>query len=471
MNIIPVILAGGSGTRLWPLSRSLFPKQFLSLSKDDQSSMLQLVLERQQSITAEPAILLCNDSHRFLVADQLSAMGSSGRIFLEPDGRNTAPALALAALDIVERYQEGAVLLVQTADHLIRNVDIFHGAVEHGLSLARDGYLVTFGIEPSKPETGYGYIQSGNKLDVAGFSVSQFVEKPDVATAQAYLDSGDYYWNSGMFMFSAQVYLSELEKFAPEVLLACEKAYADRSERGAFIRVNNESFLSSPDISVDYAVMEYTQLAAMIPLGADWTDIGSWDALWELDVKDQSENSVRGDVVLEDTSDSFVWSTSRLVSTLGVENLVVVETKDAVLVADKSKVQNVKKIVQLLQNNNRSEPLHHREVYRPWGKYDSVDMGHRYQVKRITVKPGAKLSVQMHYHRAEHWIVVKGTAQVTIDEKTFLLTENQSTHVPIGAVHSLENPGKTPLELIEVQSGSYLGEDDIVRFKDNYDRA
>lgn len=470
MSIVPVILAGGSGTRLWPLSRSMFPKQFLSLSGDGES-MLQLAVKRQAVVTSEAPVLLCNENHRFLVADHLRSMGcDQARILLEPAGRNTAPALALAALDIMARYDDG-LLLVQTADHLLEDEAVFAEAVKKAAVLARDGLLVTFGIEPTKPETGYGYICSGEVLGVHGFRVSEFVEKPDLVKAQTYVDSGNYYWNSGMFMFSASSYLAELERFAPAVVDACRQAYHGKTEDLDFIRVDKNSFLQNPDISVDYAVMEKTNAAAVVPLSAGWTDVGSWAALWDIDEKDDLGNSYRGDVLLEDTRNSLIHSTHRLVATLGLDDMVIVDTKDTVLVAHREHVQDVKKIVSRLKEHKRPETLHHREVYRPWGKYDSVDEGHRYQVKRITVKPGAKLSEQMHYHRAEHWIVVKGTARVTVGDETLLLTENQSTHIPIGAKHCLENPGKVPLELIEVQSGPYLGEDDIVRFKDNYGRA
>ena len=469
MEIVPVIMAGGSGTRLWPLSRSLFPKQFLSLATNQ--SMLQETLKRTFGLETAKAVLLCNENHRFLVAEQLRTLNyKNARILLEPAGRNTAPALALAAFDIINTRQDG-VMMVMAADHVIEDTAAFEYAVNQAMPLALNNNLLTFGIVANAPETGYGYIKRGAQLADSAYQVEQFVEKPSLNTAMQYLDSGDYYWNSGMFLFKASVYLQELKKWAPKIYQACETAYQQKTEDLDFVRAGKDAFLASPDDSIDYAIMEQTDKAIVIPLDAGWSDIGSWSALWEIDGKDANNNAINGDVMLHDTKNSLVHSTSRLVTTVGLENIVIVETKDAVLVAEKSKVQDVKHIVDRLKKNSRTEAFNHREVYRPWGKYDSVDNGDRYQVKRITVKPGAKLSVQMHHHRAEHWIVVSGTAKVTNGDKQILLTENQSTFIPVGVIHALENPGKVDLELIEVQSGSYLGEDDIVRFEDRYGRV
>ncbi|NWA04471.1 mannose-1-phosphate guanylyltransferase/mannose-6-phosphate isomerase [Pseudomonas gingeri] len=468
--LIPVIMAGGSGSRLWPLSRQLNPKQFLCLA-DAELSMLQATIKRLDGLDVALPRLICNEEHRFLAAEQLRRLGMENiNILLEPIGRNTAPAVALAALQAAAEEQE-PVLLVLAADHLIQDIETFQASIRQALPLALDGKLVTFGIVPTQPETGYGYIEKGESLDANGFEVARFVEKPDEKTARAYLDSGNYLWNSGMFMFRASRYLEELEKFRPDILASCRSALAVGAQDMHFTRVGVEAFTACPSESIDYAVMEKTADAVVVPLDAGWSDIGSWAALWEVGSKDAQGNVCHGDVLVEQTSNTFVHSQSRLVSTVGVDDLVIVETKDAVLVAHKSQVQNVKKIVDRLKSEGRCESLDHREVYRPWGVYDSIDKGSRYQVKRITVNPGAKLSLQMHHHRAEHWIVVSGTAKVTNGEKTYLVTENQSTYIPIGQVHTLENPGVIPLELIEVQSGSYLGEDDIVRFEDLYGRA
>lgn len=469
MQIVPVIMAGGSGTRLWPLSRSEFPKQFLSLASN--VSMLQETLKRTYGLDSSKAVLLCNENHRFLVAEQLRELDYSGaRILLEPAGRNTAPALALAAFDVVKTNEDG-VMMVMAADHIIEDTAAFEEAVNSAMPLALEGKLLTFGIVANKPETGYGYIKRGALISDNAFNVDKFVEKPDLDTANNYISSGEYYWNSGMFLFKASTYLAELKVNAPEIYQACEQAYAERTEDSDFVRAGKEAFLRSPDDSIDYAIMEQTANAAVVPLDAGWSDIGSWSALWEIDGKDKNNNAINGDVILHDTRDSLVHSTSRLVTTVGLEDMIIVETKDVVLVAAKDRVQDVKAIVNKLKADDRQEFKHHREVYRPWGHYDSIDNGDRYQVKRITVKPGAKLSVQMHHHRAEHWIVVSGTAKVTNGDKEILLTENQSTYIPVGVIHALENPGKVDLELIEVQSGSYLGEDDIVRFEDRYGRV
>ena len=468
-KILPVIMSGGSGSRLWPLSRQLNPKQFLPLAND--LSMLQVTIQRLKGIDSALPLLICNEQHRFLAAEQLRQLNlEQANILLEPVGRNTAPAIALAALQACNESDD-PILLILAADHLIKDVEAFQTCIQTALPLAQDGKLVTFGIVPTHAETGYGYIEQGIDVGIGGFKVSRFVEKPDLITAQEYLANGSYFWNSGMFMFRASRYLEELETYRPDILAACRAALAGGSQDMHFTRVDEAAFAACPDDSVDYAVMEKTSDAVMVPLDAGWSDIGSWAALWDVSDKDEQGNVFKGDVLNQRSNNTYVHADSRLVATVGLDDLVIVETKDAVLVAHKDHVQDVKKIVEQLKNGSRTEHINHREVYRPWGVYDSVDNGHRYQVKRITVKPGAKLSVQMHHHRAEHWIVVSGTARVTNGEKTYLVCENESTYIPIGQIHALENPGVIPLELIEVQSGSYLGEDDIVRFEDKYGRT
>lgn len=466
----PIVMAGGTGSRLWPKSRAAFPKQFLTLTSEH--SMLQDTLSRLTGIEHEAPVFVCNDAHRFIVAEQLLQAGiQHDGILLEPVGRNTAPAIALAALHATQNGED-PVLLVLAADHLIENIAAFHAAIQHAESLAKQDKLVTFGIVPTCAHTGYGYIRQGNAIENSqGYSVAEFVEKPDLATAEQYLASGAYLWNSGMFMFKASRYLQELEKHAPDILTICRQAIASESQDLDFVRVDSDIFAGCPSDSIDYAVMEKTQDAAVIPLDAGWSDVGSWSSLWEVQKKDANGNVVRGDAILENVHNSYINAEQRLIALVGIDDVVVVETKDAILVAHKDKVQDIKKVVDTLKAQQRPEFEFHREVFRPWGSYDSLDQGSRFQVKRICVKPGEKLSVQMHHHRAEHWIVVAGTAQVTCDDETFLLTENESTYIPIGAVHSLENPGKIPLELIEVQSGSYVGEDDIVRFSDRYGRT
>lgn len=475
--IIPVVLAGGSGTRLWPLSRTMFPKQFLSLGSE--LAMLQETVARLEGIDASGLQVICNEQHRFLVAEQMREMDLKAQILLEPVGRNTAPAIALSALALKAAGQGEAVMLVLAADHVIENVASFHRAVATALLQAESGKLVTFGIVPTEPATGYGYIKGAARdgLDRV-MSVSAFVEKPDLVTALSYVESGEYFWNSGMFMFRAERYLDELETHRPDILDACEKAMQTTSHDMDFVRVDRDVFAACPDDSIDYAVMEPLcsvegsgRAAVVVPMDAGWSDVGSWSALWDIKEKDVQNNVAEGDVILEETSNSFVYGQDRLVTALGVDDLVIVDTKDALLVAAKDKVQNVKQIVSKIKASDRTEHLHHREVYRPWGKYDSIDSGSRYQVKHITVNPGAKLSLQMHHHRAEHWVVVKGTAEVRCGDKTMLLSENQSTYIPLGEVHQLCNPGKMPLEIIEVQSGSYLGEDDIIRYGDDYGRS
>lgn len=465
-----VIMAGGSGSRLWPASRGLYPKQFLSIA--GEQSMLQETWARLDGLDTSGATVICNEEHRFIVAQQAQDAGRElSSIILEPVGRNTAPAIALAAFDALARSGEASpLMLVMAADHLIQDIKAFHAAVAEAAKQAESGALATFGIVPDSAHTGYGYIRRG-QANGAAYAVEQFVEKPDAETAQAYLDDGGYYWNSGMFMFAADVYLAELKAHRPDIYAACEAAYAERSQDADFMRVGKAAFEACPDESVDYAVMEKTRKAVVVPLSAGWSDVGAWSSLWEVSEADGEGNVLAGDVLTHQTEGSYVRAESRLVATVGLKDIVVVESNDAVLVADKHQVQDVKKIVERLKADGRNEILHHRHVHRPWGVYDSVDSGERYQVKRITVNPGAKLSVQMHHHRAEHWIVVSGTAKVTNGDKEILLTENQSTYIPVGVVHALENPGVIPLELIEVQSGSYLGEDDIVRFEDRYGRA
>ena len=466
--ILPIIMAGGSGTRLWPLSRGNYPKQFLSLSGD--KTMLQETLVRLDGLSHSPAMLICNEEHRFIAAEQVRQLGvEHSGIFLEPVGRNTAPAIALAAFKAIENNQD-PLLLVLAADHVIENISAFQASVEQASILAEQGKLVTFGITGNKPETGYGYIKRGVPHQT-GFVVDSFVEKPDLATAKTYIESGEYYWNSGMFLFKASGYLNELKTFRPDIYKACELAMQVQNDDMDFVRVDKVAFESCPDESIDYAVMEHTKDAVVVPMDAGWSDVGGFAALWEVSNKDENGNAFNGDVKAVDTKNTLVLGDDKLIATVGVKDLVIVSTKDAVLVAHKSESQKVKAIVQQLKNEQRSEVTFHREVYRPWGKYDSVDSGERFQVKRITVKPGAKLSVQMHHHRAEHWIVVSGTAKVHLDGTEQYLTENESVYIPITAVHALENPGKVDLELIEVQSGSYLGEDDIVRFEDRYGRS
>ncbi len=472
MMMIPVVLSGGVGSRLWPLSRGMYPKQLLPLV-DANMTMLQQTLSRVGGMNDVRApIVVCNEEHRFMVGEQLHQLEIEGaKIILEPEGRNTAPAIALAAFNAAKSNSE-SVLLVMPADHVLKDVESFQAAVCRAQNVAAEGSLVTFGIVPKAPETGYGYIKAGTPLNNYAFQVTEFKEKPDLITANQYVESGDYYWNGGIFMFTAQNYLNELRRFAPDVYRACERAMEGVESDLDFMRVDALAFAESPNISIDYAVMENTDKAAIVPLDAGWSDVGSWSALWEVSEKDEAGNALFGDVLLHDSKNSHVYSESKLVAAIGVEDLVIVETADAVMVADKSKSQDVKEIVNRLKDTKRSHVSHHRKVYRPWGWYDSIDVGDRFQVKRIQVKPGAKLSVQMHYHRAEHWVVVKGTAEVLNGEESILLRENESTYIPIGVVHALRNPSDSqPLEIIEVQSGSYLGEDDIVRFEDDYGRA
>ena len=462
----PVLLSGGSGTRLWPLSREAYPKQFLPLAGDD--TMVQATWRRVAPLATTAPIVVANEEHRFLVAEQLRQIDAPvPAILLEPVGRNTAPAIAAAALQaMVEGHDP--LLLVLPSDHVVRNEEGFRTAVRDASAAAEAGALVTFGIVPDAPETGFGYIQAdaGDGLR----RVLRFVEKPDAGTAQSYLDAGGYYWNSGMFLFRASRYLEELRKFRPDILDAVSLAFASAQRDGDFIRLDKEAFAASPADSIDYAVMEKTADAMVLPVDIGWNDVGSWSALWDVAERDADGNAHHGDVIAVDTRNSYAYA-QRLVALVGVDDMVVVETDDAILVARKDRVQDVKLVVAQLKESQRSQAVLHRKVYRPWGAYDSIDMGERFQVKRITVKPGGVLSLQMHHHRAEHWIVVSGTAKVTRGEDTLLLSENQSTYIPLGVTHRLENPGMVPLELIEVQSGSYLGEDDIVRFEDAYGRS
>jgi mannose-1-phosphate guanylyltransferase/mannose-6-phosphate isomerase len=461
-----VLLSGGSGTRLWPLSREAYPKQFLPLAGDD--SMLQATWLRVAPIAPSPPIVVANEEHRFLAAEQLRLVGvSNPAIVLEPVGRNTAPAIAAAALQALAAGDD-PLLLVLPSDHVVRDADAFRAAVEAAMPAAEQGALVTFGIVPDAPETGFGYIQAERGEGIR--KVLRFVEKPDGGTAQRYLDDGGYYWNSGMFLFRASRYLDELRKFRPDILEATARAFAAAQRDGDFVRLDRDAFAACPADSIDYAVMEKTDAAMVLPVDIGWNDVGSWSALWDVSEQDDAGNAHHGDVISVDSRDSYAYA-RRLVALVGVDNLVVVETDDAVLVARKDRVQQVKDVVARLKSDRRSQAALHREVHRPWGSYDSVDAGDGFQVKRIKVKPGAQLSLQSHARRAEHWIVVRGTARVTRDNDVFELFANQSTYIPIGAKHRLENPGSETLELIEVQSGDYLGEDDIVRYDDVYGRA
>jgi mannose-1-phosphate guanylyltransferase/mannose-6-phosphate isomerase len=472
MKIYPVILSGGAGTRLWPLSRAVLPKQLLPLVAD--KTMLQ---ETALRVAGWPGLMaplvVCGNDHRFMVAEQLREVGITPLgILLEPVGRNTAPAVAAAAHHL-KAIDPEAIMLVLPADHVIENGAAFREAVERATRLVQQGALATFGIVPKTPETGYGYIRRGEQVAECGecYKVDRFVEKPDAATAEGFLAEGGYYWNSGMFMFHASRYLTELEQHAPAIAGAATQAMQAAYRDLDFCRLDEAAFSACPSDSIDYAVMEHTRDAAVVPADIGWNDVGSWSALWEVQAKDGDGNARRGDVYLDNVKNSLVRAESRIVAVVGVEDIVVVETQDAVLVTHKNQVQRVKQVVEHLKSKERTEHLHHTRVYRPWGHYEGIDAGDRFQVKRITVKPGEKLSLQMHHHRAEHWVVVSGTARVTCGDKVSLLSENESTYIPIGMNHRLENPGKLPLHIIEVQSGSYLGEDDIVRFEDIYKRA
>jgi len=468
--MIPVILSGGSGTRLWPLSRIQKPKQFLPLF--NEHTLFENTLHRLEGLDdVKSPIIVCNEDHRFLVAEQLNKLNiENASIILEPIARNTAPAIAVAALQAM-KINKDEIILVLPADHQINNLPEFHRVTEEAMQAAKQGSLVTFGIQPSSPHTGYGYIKTMGAFHNGTYQVEEFVEKPEKSQAEKYISSGDYTWNSGMFLFKASVYIEELNKTNPEIVKASQEALDKALTDLDFIRLNQEAFEASPSDSIDYAVMEKTSKARLAKLDAGWSDVGSWSSLWEVCNQDDKGNVLKGDVILSSVTDSFVHSENKLVTVVGLENVIVVETDDAVLVANKNAAQNVKHITNELIKNQRDEINNHRKVFRPWGYYDSLDIGERFQVKRIVVNAGEKLSVQMHHHRAEHWIVVSGTANVTKGAETFIVSENQSTYIPIGEIHALENPGAIPLEMIEVQSGSYLGEDDIVRFDDRYGRS
>lgn len=470
--MIPVILSGGSGTRLWPQSRRAYPKQFLPLTSPS-TTMIQETALRLRGLDTEAPIVVSNEDHRFIVAEQLQQVDTRpAAILLEPCGRNTAPALALAALHALDQ-QADPLLLVLPADHIITNKVAFHQAVHQGAEAALKGCLVTFGIVPTHPETGYGYIQSGAELTALdrALEVRRFVEKPDRQRAEAFIAEGGYFWNSGMFIFKASLYLEQLRLYAPELLHQCQLALEGATLDRDFTWIDRDAFSDCPNDSIDYAVMEKTDCAALVPLDAGWSDVGSWQSLWDVLDKDSDGNVSRGEVIAVNSRNCLLASERRLVAAIGVEDLVVVESDDAVMVVRKEHSQDVKKIVEILEAQGCDRHLFHRKVFRPWGHYDAVDSGERFQVKRITVKPGERLSLQMHHHRAEHWIVVRGTAKVTCGDKTLLLAENESTFIPLGVKHRLENPGKVNLEIIEVQSGSYLGEDDIVRYDDSYGRS
>ena len=468
--LIPVILCGGCGTRLWPLSRETYPKQFLRLLGEE--TLLQQTVQRLQGIDGMSApLLICNESSRFVAAEQLRDIGVEGAsIILEPMRRNTAPAIAVAALHALATGSD-PVLLVLPSDHVIKDQAAFGAAIAIAKGAAIEGNLVTFGVSPLGPETGYGYIRAAAAKPGMAAKVLQFVEKPDRATAEQYIASGNYYWNSGMFVFRASRYLEELERYQPDILKACRNALARAQKDFDFIRLDSEAYGASPDKAIDYAVMERTERACVVAMEAGWSDIGSWASVWEVASKDARNNATQGDVMLQDCDDCLVHGTTRLITAVGMRNTVIVETADALLIMDTSHAQGTRQLVATLNKDKRSEVAQHREVFRPWGSYDAIGSGKRFQVKRISVKPGAKLSLQMHHHRAEHWVVVKGTARITNADNVFLLTENQSTFIPVGVIHSLENPGKIALELIEIQSGAYLGEDDIVRLEDRYGRT
>lgn len=465
--IVPVILSGGSGTRLWPLSRELHPKQFINLI--NETSLFQDTIIRLPNFCSSP-VIVCNEEHRFLAAEQLREIDKkTSGIILEPEGKNTAPAIALCALKLIASGED-PVMLILSADHLIQNTQTFQQLVKDANKLAENGNLVTFGIFPDKPETGYGYIEADINSTKDYYRIKSFTEKPDHKKATKYLNSGNYLWNSGMFMFRASVYLDELEKFEPKIFSACKQSCAVENIDSDFIRIDRNLFKKCPNKSIDYAVMERTSKGIVVPFNANWRDVGSWSSLWDAKTKDKNDNVIEGDVLIEDVKDTYVLSSNRLVSVVGVSNLVIVDTFDALLVADKKQTKNIKKIVNILHKDKRSEAVNHRKVHRPWGHYDLVDSGEGFQVKRIVVNPKAKLSLQKHKYRAEHWVVVKGVAFVTCDNQTFVLNENQSTYIPKGSFHRLENHQNKPLEIIEIQTGSYLSEDDIIRKEDVYSR-
>lgn len=467
--LIPIILSGGSGTRLWPLSRAEYPKQFLSLTS--YNTMIQDTVLRLQSVYSKSPIVVCNEQHRFIVAEQLSQINvKEPTIILEPFAKNTAPAIAVACFHALTQAED-AIVVVLASDHVIKNQDSFLNSLVDAIQAAKKDNLVTFGIKPTEANTGYGYIKANVNKDSPYFPLDKFVEKPNLQKAQEYLADGSYFWNSGMFIFKAKVFLEELKKYDEQIYKCSYNSYKKSLKDLDFIRLNSDEFYKCPSNSIDYAVMEKTTKGVVVPLDCGWSDVGSWSALWQVNNKDESGNVCFGDVITKNTSNSFIYSQNRLVTTLGIKDTIVVETRDTILVANKDAAQEVKQIVDTLKEQNRTVATENRVGFRPWGTYDSIEKGQRYKVKHITVKPGAKLSVQMHYHRAEHWIVVSGTAKVLNGQKELILAENESTFIPLGTIHALENPGKVPLELIEVQSGSYLEEDDIVRFEDKYGRC
>lgn len=471
--IVPIILAGGSGTRLWPLSRQSYPKQFLHLV-DQQYTMLQLTIKRLENLSQQvlPPIVVCNENHRFIVAEQLRQIDiEQASIILEPCAKNTAPAITLAALQAQELYPEKNIsLLVLSADHYIADISEFQRNILQADQQAQLNKLVVFGVTPTHPNTGYGYIQLGTQEKENVYKLNKFVEKPDLQTAEYYVSSKNFLWNSGMFMFQASLFLQELQCYQANIYQSCLSAWQHKTKDLDYIRIGLQEFQQCPENSIDYAIMEHTAQGAVVGLNVGWNDLGSWSSLWQSNQKDENQNVIFGDVLAEQSQCNYIYSSSRLVTVLGIKNIIVVETKDAVLIAHQEKSQEIKKIVKRLKNKQRMELLQHREIIRPWGKYDCIDIGERYQVKRISVNAKAKLSLQLHHHRAEHWVVVKGTAKVTKGEEQYYVSENESTFIPLGTLHSLENPGCIPLELIEIQSGSYLGEDDIVRLKDEYGR-
>ena len=472
-KVIPVILCGGKGTRLWPLSRKSYPKQFLSINEGNKSLLQSTQKRINKLIGIKDPILICNEEHRFLVAEQMREINvNPNLILLEPFGRNTAPAVTLAALKALE-IEENAILLILSSDHVIKDEDQFIQVIKSGLKYAHNDKLVTFGILPTSAETGYGYIKSEEPLieePIKGYKIDHFIEKPELKTAEEFIKDNRYAWNSGMFLFKANVILDEIKKFSPEILTCCKKSLKDNLYDLDFQRLNKNSFYECPNISLDIAIMEKTDKGTVLPLKAGWNDIGSWDAVWKISKKDINGNVIKGNVIQNNTKNSYLRSEKRLLTTIGIQDLIVIETSDAILVADMEQSQKVKSIVNLLKQKEIPEGKEHKKIYRPWGFYESIADDNRWQVKLITVKPGAKLSLQKHYHRSEHWIVVSGTAKVEINAEETTLYENQSSYIPLGSKHRLSNPGKIPLTIIEVQSGTYLGEDDIQRFEDNYGR-
>ena len=474
-SLLPLILCGGTGSRLWPLSRESYPKQYLALSSDTSKTLLQQTIERLGGIAnKENPIFICNEQHRFIVAEQLREINvKPTRIILEPFGRNTAPAIANAALTAMENGAD-PLLLVLASDHVIKENEQFLKSIEAAKKFAMQGNLVTFGIIPTSPEVGYGYIESAEPLEINSFIASpilKFIEKPDIDKAKKLISDPRFTWNSGMFLFKASVFLNELQKYSPEVLTSCTKALKEKNLDLDFQRIDKDAFSNCPDISIDVAVMEKTKVGYVLPLNVGWSDVGSWKSIWEVSRKDDNGNVLLGNVIAKDSDNCYVRSEGRLIVGLGIKNLLIVQTNDAILITDKNHDQDVKEVVNQLKKENRDEGKTHSKVYRPWGNYTSIAQGSRWQVKRIEVKPNASLSLQMHHHRAEHWIVVTGTAKVEVNDENFLLGENQSVYIPLGSSHRLTNPGRIPLVLIEVQSGSYLSEDDIVRFDDVYGRS